>query len=112
MSELKKVVELEDAVIKFVGDSGDGMQLSGTLFADTAAQDGNDLTTFPDYPAEVRAPQNTIAGVSGFQVHFGSKKILTFGDICDTIVALNPASLRKLKMGKKRYHYYYRFRSL
>jgi len=102
MSELKKVVELEDAVIKFVGDSGDGMQLSGTLFADTAAQDGNDLTTFPDYPAEVRAPQNTIAGVSGFQVHFGSKKILTFGDICDTIVALNPASLRaNLKWAKK-----------
>ncbi len=94
MSELKNVVELEDAVIKFVGDSGDGMQLSGTLFAETAAQDGNDLTTFPDYPAEIRAPQNTVAGVSGFQIHFGCKKILTFGDICDTIVALNPASLR------------------
>jgi 2-oxoglutarate ferredoxin oxidoreductase subunit alpha len=102
MSEVKNVVELEDAVIKFVGDSGDGMQLSGTLFADTAAYDGNDLTTFPDYPAEIRAPQNTVAGVSGFQIHFGSKKILTFGDICDTIVALNPASLRaNLKWTKK-----------
>lgn len=101
MSELKNVVKLDEAVIKFVGDSGDGMQLSGTLFAETAALDGNDLTTFPDYPAEVRAPQNTIAGVSGFQVHFGSKKILTFGDICDTIVALNPASLKaNLKWAK------------
>jgi len=94
MSEQKNVVELDEAVIKFAGDSGDGMQLSGTLFSETAAYDGNDLTTFPDYPAEIRAPQNTVAGVSGFQVHFGSKKILTFGDICDTIVALNPASLK------------------
>ena len=102
MSESKKVVELNAAVVKFVGDSGDGMQLSGTLFADTAAYDGNDLTTFPDYPAEIRAPQNTIAGVSGFQIHFGSKKILTFGDLCDTLVALNPASLRaNLKWTKK-----------
>ena len=102
MSNSKKVVELDAAVIKFVGDSGDGMQLSGTLFADTAAYDGNDLTTFPDYPAEIRAPQNTIAGVSGFQIHFGSKKILTFGDICDTLVALNPASLRaNIKWTKK-----------
>ena len=102
MSDHKKVVELSAAVVKFVGDSGDGMQLSGTLFADTAAYDGNDLTTFPDYPAEIRAPQNTVAGVSGFQIHFGSKKILTFGDLCDTLVALNPASLKaNLKWTKK-----------
>ncbi len=102
MSDNKKVVELDAAVVKFVGDSGDGMQLSGTLFADTAAYDGNDLTTFPDYPAEIRAPQNTIAGVSGFQIHFGSKKILTFGDLCDTLVALNPASLKSnMKWTKK-----------
>lgn len=102
MNNNKKVVEPESAVVKFVGDSGDGMQLCGTLFADTAAYDGNDLTTFPDYPAEIRAPQNTVPGVSGFQVHFGRKKILTFGDLCDTLVALNPASLKaNLKWTKK-----------
>ncbi len=93
MSKTKKVVEAEDVVVKFVGDSGDGMQLTGSLFSDTVAYDRNDLTTFPDYPAEIRAPQNTVAGVSGFQVHFGTKKILTFGDLCDTLVAMNPASL-------------------
>jgi 2-oxoglutarate ferredoxin oxidoreductase subunit alpha len=94
MSETKTIVELQEAVVKFVGDSGDGMQLIGTLFADTAAYDMNDLTTFPDYPAEIRAPHNTIAGVSGFQVHFGCTKILTFGDLVDTLVAMNPASLK------------------
>ncbi|GAB4460851.1 MAG: 2-oxoacid:acceptor oxidoreductase subunit alpha [Bacteroidales bacterium] len=94
MSKAKNILELESAVVKFVGDSGDGMQLIGTLFADTTAYDGNDLTTFPDYPAEIRPPQNTIAGVSGFQVHFGSKKILTFGEKLDLLVALNPASLK------------------
>lgn len=93
MTKTKTAVEVEDVVVKFVGDSGDGMQLTGTLFAETVAYDRNDLTTFPDYPAEIRAPQNTVAGVSGFQVHFGSKKILTFGDYCDTLVAMNPASL-------------------
>ncbi|MGQ9845975.1 MAG: 2-oxoacid:acceptor oxidoreductase subunit alpha, partial [Bacteroidales bacterium] len=94
MIKTKNTIELESAVVKFVGDSGDGIQLIGTLFADTAAYDGNDLTTFPDYPAEIRPPQNTIAGVSGFQVHFGSKKILTFGEKLDLLVALNPASLK------------------
>jgi len=94
MSKVKNAIELENAVVKFVGDSGDGMQLIGSLFADTTAYDGNDLTTFPDYPAEIRPPQNTIAGVSGFQVHFGSKKILTFGEKLDLLVALNPASLK------------------
>lgn len=93
MTKVKNAVEAEDVVVKFVGDSGDGMQLTGTLFADTVAYDRNDLTTFPDYPAEIRAPQNTVAGVSGFQVHFGTKKILTFGDYCDMLVAMNPASL-------------------
>ncbi|NMC99310.1 MAG: 2-oxoacid:acceptor oxidoreductase subunit alpha [Bacteroidales bacterium] len=102
MSKVKNTLELESAVVKFVGDSGDGMQLIGTLFADTTAYDGNDLTTFPDYPAEIRPPQNTIAGVSGFQVHFGSKKILTFGEKLDLLVALNPASLKSnLKWTKK-----------
>ena len=87
-------IELEDAVVKFVGDSGDGMQLTGTLFSDTAALMGNDLATFPDYPAEVRAPQNTVAGVSGFQAHIGKRRIHTSGDLCDVLVAMNPASLR------------------
>ena len=64
----KDVVKKDDVVIKFVGDSGDGMQLTGTLFSDTSALDGNDIATFPDYPAEIRAPHNTVAGVSGFQV--------------------------------------------
>ncbi|NVO01178.1 MAG: 2-oxoacid:acceptor oxidoreductase subunit alpha [Bacteroidetes bacterium] len=95
------VVELEDAVVKFVGDSGDGMQLIGTLFSDTAAIEGNDLATFPDYPAEIRAPHNTIAGVSGFQVHIGKEKVNTSGDLCDVLVAMNPASLKSnLKWAK------------
>ena len=68
-----KVIELEDVVVKFAGDSGDGMQLTGTQFSDISAFVGNDLATFPDYPSEIRAPQGTIAGVSGFQVHIGQK---------------------------------------
>lgn len=90
----KKVIEREDVVVKFVGDSGDGMQLTGTLFSDAAALAGNDLATFPDYPAEIRAPHNTVAGVSGFQVHIGKTKIHSSGDMCDVLVAMNPASLR------------------
>ena len=81
-------------VVKFVGDSGDGMQLIGTLFSDAAALAGNDLATFPDYPAEIRAPHNTVAGVSGFQIHVGQKRISTSGDLCDVLVAMNPASLK------------------
>jgi 2-oxoglutarate/2-oxoacid ferredoxin oxidoreductase subunit alpha len=84
----------ESVVIKFVGDSGDGMQLAGTLFSDTAAVLGNDLFTFPDYPAEIRAPHNTLAGVSGFQVQIGREKIFFSGDLCDVLVAMNPASLK------------------
>jgi 2-oxoglutarate ferredoxin oxidoreductase subunit alpha len=89
----KKLIEKEDVVVKFVGDSGDGMQLTGTLFSDTSALEGNDIATFPDYPAEIRAPHNTVAGVSGFQVHIG-KKIYSSGDKCDVLVAMNPASLK------------------
>ena len=101
MAQKKNIVELEDVVVKFVGDSGDGMQLTGTLFSDAAAIAGNDLATFPDFPAEIRAPQNTIAGVSGFQVHLGQRKILTSGDLCDVLVAMNPASLKSnLKWAK------------
>lgn len=97
----KKLNQKEDVVVKFVGDSGDGMQLTGTLFSDTSALDGNDIATFPDYPAEIRAPHNTIAGVSGFQVHIG-KRIYSSGDKCDVLVAMNPASLTSnLKWVKK-----------
>jgi len=95
------IIERETVVVKFVGDSGDGMQLTGTLFSDTAALAGLDLATFPDYPAEIRAPHNTVAGVSGFQVHVGAKKIETTGDLCDVLVAMNPASLKaNLKWAK------------
>lgn len=81
-------------VIRFSGDSGDGMQLTGTLFSDTAALQGNGISTFPDYPAEIRAPQGTVAGVSGFQVHFGDHPVQTPGDYCDVLVTMNPAALR------------------
>jgi 2-oxoglutarate/2-oxoacid ferredoxin oxidoreductase subunit alpha len=94
MTKKSQIIELEDVVVKFVGDSGDGMQLTGTLFSDAAAKSGNDLATFPDFPAEIRAPQNTLAGVSGFQVHLGKRKIYTTGDLCDVLVVMNPASLK------------------
>lgn len=84
---------VDDVVIRFAGDSGDGMQMTGTLFTETAAYIGNGVSTFPDYPAEIRAPQGTVSGVSGFQVHFGNKKINTPGDYCDILVAMNPAAL-------------------
>ena len=85
---------LHDVVIRFSGDSGDGMQLTGTLFSETSALAGNGTSTFPDYPAEIRAPQGTVAGVSGFQVHFGSERITNPGDYCDVLVAMNPAALK------------------
>jgi 2-oxoglutarate ferredoxin oxidoreductase subunit alpha len=96
------IQELDEVVVKFVGDSGDGMQLSGTMFSDAAAKAGNDISTFPDFPAEIRAPLHTIAGVSGFQVNIGKNKIHTSGDHCDILVAMNPASLKaNLKWVKK-----------
>ncbi len=94
MSKNSKVIEKEEVVIRFSGDSGDGMQLTGTLFSDTAALFGNDLSTFPDYPAEIRAPQGTVGGVSGFQVHLGHSEIHTPGDYADVLVAMNPAAIK------------------
>lgn len=88
------VQELEKVVIKFAGDSGDGMQLTGTQFTGTSALLGNDIATFPDYPAEIRAPQGTVAGVSGFQVHIGQTSIYTPGDQPDVLVAMNAAALK------------------
>lgn len=89
-----KVIELEEVAIRFSGDSGDGMQLTGTLFSDASALFGNDIATFPDYPSEIRAPQGTVGGVSGFQVQFGQKQINTPGDYAHVLVAMNPAAVK------------------
>jgi 2-oxoglutarate ferredoxin oxidoreductase subunit alpha len=94
MAKNHRVIELDEVVVKFAGDSGDGMQLTGTQFSDTSAFIGNDLSTFPDYPSEIRAPQGTVAGVSGFQVHIGHKEVSTPGDQADVLVAMNPAALK------------------
>ena len=88
------ISERDDVVIRFSGDSGDGMQMTGKLFTDTAALMGNGISTFPDFPAEIRAPQGTVSGVSGFQVHIGDHPVSTPGDYCDVLVAMNPAALR------------------
>ena len=89
----KPVVELVEATVRFCGDSGDGMQLAGTQLTNTSALIGNDIATFPDFPAEIRAPRGTKAGVSGFQIHFASQEIFTPGDQVDALVAMNPAAL-------------------
>ncbi len=91
----KDFQQLSDVTVRFAGDSGDGMQLTGTQFSDTAAWIGNDLNTLPDYPAEIRAPAGTLYGVSGFQLHFSSTDIHTPGDTADVLVAMNPAALKK-----------------
>lgn len=90
----RKVIELEEATIRFAGDSGDGMQLTGSKFSDTSAMIGTDVSTFPDYPSEIRAPEGTLYGVSAYQVHFGSKGVYTPGDQIDVLIAMNPASLK------------------
>ncbi|MCK5676991.1 MAG: 2-oxoacid:acceptor oxidoreductase family protein, partial [Flavobacteriaceae bacterium] len=90
----KKVEQVNAVVIRFVGDSGDGMQLTGMQFTDTSAMFGNDVSTFPNYPSEIRAPQGSLYGVSGFQVHIGSVEISTPGDDLDLLVAMNPAGLK------------------
>lgn len=90
----KKVIELEEVAIRFSGDSGDGMQLTGTMFSDAAALTGNDISTFPDYPSEIRAPQGTVGGVSGFQVQLGHNEVTTPGDFAHVLVAMNPAAVK------------------
>lgn len=90
----KQFIELEAATIRFAGDSGDGMQLSGTQFSDTSAGLGNEVNTFPDYPSEIRAPEGTLYGVSAYQVHFGTRKTNTPGDEIDVLVAMNASSLK------------------
>ena len=94
LPQAKKLEEKEDVVIRFAGDSGDGMQLTGTQFTSTTAIFGNDLATLPDYPAEIRAPAGSLAGVSAFQLNFSSKEIRTPGDQPDVLVAMNPAALK------------------
>jgi 2-oxoglutarate ferredoxin oxidoreductase subunit alpha len=89
-----KVIELDEVAIRFSGDSGDGMQLTGTLFSDASALLGNDISTFPDYPSEIRAPQGTVGGVSGFQIQFGHKQINTPGDYAHVLIAMNPAAIK------------------
>jgi len=85
---------VDQAVIRFCGDSGDGMQITGSQFTNTVALYGNDLATLPDFPAEIRAPAGTLPGVSGFQVHFSSGDVFTPGDTVDALVAMNPAALK------------------
>src|SRR5215470_8900119 len=85
---------LEGSIVRFCGDSGDGMQITGSQFTATAAIVGNDLATFPDFPAEIRAPAGTLYGVSGFQINFSSQDVFTPGDAPDVLVAMNPAALK------------------
>ena len=94
MAEKMEVKELEQVVVRFSGDSGDGMQLAGNIFSTVSATVGNGISTFPDYPADIRAPQGSLTGVSGFQVHIGAGKVYTPGDKCDVLVAMNAAALK------------------
>ena len=97
-----EVKELDEVVVRFSGDSGDGMQLAGNIFSSVSATVGNDICTFPDYPADIRAPQGSLTGVSGFQVHVGADQVFTPGDLCDVLVAMNPAALKtQYKFAKK-----------
>ncbi|MDE5788650.1 MAG: 2-oxoacid:acceptor oxidoreductase family protein, partial [Bacteroidaceae bacterium] len=86
--------ELDSVVVRFSGDSGDGMQLAGNIFSTVSATVGNSISTFPDYPADIRAPQGSLTGVSGYQVHIGAAQVYTPGDKCDVLVAMNAAALK------------------
>ena len=94
MSDQIEVKELEQVVVRFSGDSGDGMQLAGSIFSTVSATVGNGISTFPDYPADIRAPQGSLTGVSGYQVHIGAGRVYTPGDLCDVLVAMNAAALK------------------
>ena len=94
MAEKLEVKNLDQVVVRFSGDSGDGMQLAGNIFSTVSATVGNGISTFPDYPADIRAPQGSLTGVSGFQVHIGEGKVYTPGDLCDVLVAMNAAALK------------------
>ena len=94
MADSLDIKELDQVVVRFSGDSGDGMQLAGNIFSTISATVGNSISTFPDYPADIRAPQGSLTGVSGFQVHIGADKVFTPGDLCDVLVAMNAAALK------------------
>ena len=94
MAEQLEIKELDNVVVRFSGDSGDGMQLAGNIFSTVSASVGNGISTFPDYPADIRAPQGSLTGVSGFQVHIGAGRVYTPGDQCDVLVAMNAAALK------------------
>ena len=94
MAESLEIKELDQVVVRFSGDSGDGMQLAGNIFSTVSATVGNSISTFPDYPADIRAPQGSLTGVSGFQVHVGANEVYTPGDLCDVLVAMNAAALK------------------
>ena len=94
MEEQIEVKELEHVVVLFSGDSGDGMQLAGNIFSNVSATVGNGISTFPDYPADIRAPQGSLNGVSGYRVQIGAGKVYTPGDKCDVLVAMNAAALK------------------
>lgn len=94
MAEAIEIRERESVVVRFSGDSGDGMQLAGNIFSTVSATVGNSISTFPDYPADIRAPQGSLTGVSGFQVHIGAREVYTPGDQCDVLVAMNAAALK------------------
>ena len=94
MAQQLEVKELDQVVVRFSGDSGDGMQLAGNIFSTVSATVGNGISTFPDYPADIRAPQGSLTGVSGFQVHIGTGRVYTPGDLCDVLVAMNAAALK------------------
>ena len=100
----KNIQDLEVVTIRFAGDSGDGMQLTGNQFTDNTAIFGNDLATFPDFPAEIRAPAGTLAGVSSFQLQFSSEDVHTPGDKLDVLVAMNPAALKVHLKDLKKWH--------
>ena len=98
----QKQAEETEVVVRFSGDSGDGMQLAGNILSTVSATVGNSISTFPDFPADIRAPQGSLTGVSGFQVHIGSNEVFTPGDLCDVLVAMNAAALKtQLKYAKK-----------
>ena len=101
MAEELDIKELDQVVVRFSGDSGDGMQLAGNIFSTVSATVGNSISTFPDYPADIRAPQGSLTGVSGFQVHIGAGQVYTPGDQCDVLVAMNAAAFKtQLKYAK------------
>ena len=107
MEEQIEVKELEHVVVLFSGDSGDGMQLAGNIFSNVSATVGNGISTFPDYPADIRAPQGSLNGVSGYRVQIGAGKVYTPGDKCDVLVAMNAAALkRSIKLQAARNNYY------